>query len=81
MKCVDLAWRLAVCARTSETNAGGAARVVVRVTLEADDADDAMDGDGDARFEQMEMSVTQFYALANAARAARDAMVDADARA
>ena len=77
-RCVDLAWRLAVTASTSETNASGVSRVVVRLTLEDDDArsdDDARDG---RWFEQMEMSVAQFYAFAGAA--ARGARGDARGR-
>ena len=101
---VDIDWRVGVTASTSETNASGASRVSVRLTLEEDDDDgeDAADhGEEDAdgvetsggiarprlrrrrrrrRFEQVEMSVTQFYALArelDKARAALDAHVGA----
>ena len=75
-RCVDLAWRLAVTASTSETNTSGVSRVVVRLTLEDDDArsdDDARDG---RWFEQMEMSVAQFYAFAGAVREARAATLE-----
>jgi hypothetical protein len=109
---VDIDWRVGVTASTSETNASGASRVSVRLTLEEDgvdddddddDDDDEDDGDEDdvgagdddedgggggaprrprrrrrRRFEHVEMSVTQFYALARElekARAALDAHV------
>ena len=82
---VDIDWRVGVTASTSETNASGASRVSVRLTLEEDADDGADDGDAAAagvetsgviapprprrrarrrRFERVEMSVTQFYALA-----------------
>ena len=82
---VDIDWRVGVTASTSETNASGASRVSVRLTLEEDADDGADDGDDAAagvetsgviapprprrrarrrRFERVEMSVTQFYALA-----------------
>ena len=94
---VDIDWRVGVTASTSETNASGASRVSVRLTLEEDGDDGEDDGDDDAagvetsgviapprprrrprrrRFERVEMSVTQFYALArelDKARAALDA--------
>ena len=94
---VDIDWRVGVTASTSETNASGASRVSVRLTLEEDADDGEDDGDDDAagvetsgviapprprrrprrrRFERVEMSVTQFYALArelDKARAALDA--------
>jgi hypothetical protein len=98
---VDIDWRVGVTASTSETNASGASRVSVRLTLEEDDDDGEDDAGEDAdgvetsggiarprlrrrrrrrRFEQVEMSVTQFYALArelDKARAALDAHVGA----
>ena len=78
---MDIDWRVGVTASTSETNASGASRVSVRLTLEedADDGDDAAAGVETSgviapprprrrarrrRFERVEMSVTQFYALA-----------------
>ena len=94
---VDIDWRVGVTASTSETNASGASRVSVRLTLEEDADYGEDDGDDDAagvetsgviapprprrrprrrRFERVEMSVTQFYALArelDKARAALDA--------
>ena len=94
---VDIDWRVGVTASTSETNASGASRVSVRLTLEEDGDDGEDDGDDAAagvetsgviapprprrrprrrRFERVEMSVTQFYALArelDKARAALDA--------
>ena len=94
---VDIDWRVGVTASTSETNARGASRVSVRLTLEEDADDGEDDGDDDdagvetsgviarprprrrprrRRFERVEMSVTQFYALArelDKARAALDA--------
>ena len=94
---VDIDWRVGVTASTSETNASGASRVSVRLTLEEDADDGEDDGDDDSagvetsgviapprprrrprrrRFERVEMSVTQFYALArelDKARAALDA--------
>ena len=79
-RCVDLAWRLAVTASTSETNASGVSRVVVRLTLERRRRARATTTTRDrARwFEQMEMSVAQFYAFAGAA--ARGARGDARGR-
>ena len=94
---VDIDWRVGVTASTSETNASGASRVSVRLTLEEDADGGEDDGDDDdagvetsgviarprprrrprrRRFERVEMSVTQFYALArelDKARAALDA--------
>ena len=45
---VDIDWRVGVTASTSETNASGASRVSVRLTLEEDADDGEDDGDDDA---------------------------------
>ena len=79
-KLVDVSWRVGVTASTSETNASGATRVTVRLTLE--DADGASTSTPPRRwFETMEMSVTQFYELTREFTRARHAMLateDAD---